>query len=74
MRYRWWIKQVIQHNVNMQHRFTATRGLLANVTARFGISNLFDEEPPIADESRGYQGGTVSAKGRSYYLEISKKL
>ncbi len=58
----------------MQHRFTATRGLLANVTARFGISNLFDEEPPIADESRGYQGGTVSAKGRSYYLEISKKL
>lgn len=74
VRYRWWIKQVIQHNVNMQHRFTATRGLLANVTARFGISNLFDEEPPIADESRGYQGGTVSAKGRSYYLEISKKL
>jgi hypothetical protein len=30
--------------------------------------------PPIADESRGKQGGTVSAKGRTFYVEISKKL
>jgi hypothetical protein len=27
----------------------------------------------MADESRGYQGGTVSAKGRSYYLEVTKR-
>ncbi len=74
VRYRWWIKEVIQHSFNVQHRFTAKQGLLARVTAKFGVSNVFDEEPPIADESRGYQGGTVSAKGRSYYLEISKKL
>jgi outer membrane receptor protein involved in Fe transport len=74
VRYRWWIQEVIQHNAYVQHRFTARRGVLANVSARFGVTNVFDEEPPVADESRGYQGGTVSAKGRSFYLEVSKKL
>jgi iron complex outermembrane receptor protein len=73
VRYRWWIEDVIQHNVYLQHRFGRQRNLLRNITARFGVTNLFDEEPPIADESRGYQGGTVSAKGRGYYLEITKK-
>jgi iron complex outermembrane receptor protein len=73
VRYRWWIEDVIQHNVYLQHRFGRQNNLLRNITARFGVTNIFDEEPPIADESRGYQGGTVSAKGRSYYLEISKK-
>jgi len=74
VRYRWWIEEVIQQNVYMQHRFGKQKGFLRDVTARFGVTNVFDEEPPVADESRGYQGGTVSAKGRSFYLEISKKL
>ena len=73
VRYRWWIEDVIQHNVYLQHRFGRQKNLLRNITARFGVTNVFDEEPPIADESRGYQGGTVSARGRTYYLEISKK-
>lgn len=74
VRYRWWIEEVIQHNFYVQHRFDSKRGLLSNVSTRLGVTNAFDEEPPIADESRGYQGGTVSAKGRSVYLQVSKKL
>ena len=74
VRYRWWIEDVIQQNVYVQHRFGKKKNFLRDVTARFGVTNLTDEEPPLADESRGYQGGTVSAKGRTFYLEISKKL
>ncbi len=74
VRYRWWIEDVIQHNAYVQHRFGKQHGILRNVTVRAGVTNVFDEEPPIADESRGYQGGTVSAKGRALYLQISKKL
>ena len=68
------IEDVIQQNVYVQHRFGKKQNFLRDVTARFGVTNLMDTEPPIADESRGYQGGTVSAKGRTFYLEISKKL
>jgi iron complex outermembrane recepter protein len=73
VRYRWWIDEVIQQNAHVRYRFSRRNGLFSGVTARFGITNLTDEEPPIADESRGYQGGTVSAKGRSYYLEVTKR-
>ena len=73
VRYRWWIDDVIQQNAHVRYRFPVRNGLLSGVTARFGVTNLTDEEPPIADESRGYQGGTVSAKGRSYYLEVTKR-
>lgn len=74
VRYRWWIEDVIQQNVYVQHRFGKKKNFLRDVTARFGVTNLTNEEPPLADESRGYQGGTVSAKGRTVYLKISKKL
>jgi len=74
VRYRWWIEDVIQHSAHLQHTFgRRSNKFIRGVTARFGVSNIFDEEPPIADESRGYQGGTVSAKGRAYYLELSRK-
>lgn len=73
VRYRWWIEDVIQQNAYVQYRFGKANDIYSNVDIRFGVTNLTDEEPPIADESRGYQGGTVSAKGRSFYLEVSKK-
>ncbi|MCM2274476.1 MAG: TonB-dependent receptor [Candidatus Didemnitutus sp.] len=74
VRYRWWIEDTWQHNVYLQHRFGRQKDIHNNVTVRFGITNVFDEEPPLADESRGYQGGTVSAKGRTFYIDITKKL
>jgi iron complex outermembrane receptor protein len=73
VRYRWWIDEVVQQSAYVEHRFGRDSDFIKNLTVRVGITNLTDEEPPIADESRGYQGGTVSAKGRSYYMEVSKK-
>ena len=73
VRYRYWMEETFQHSTYLQHRFSRRGGLLKGVTARFGVTNVFDEAPPVADDSRGFQGGTVSSKGRGYYLEVSKK-
>lgn len=74
VRYRWWIEETIQHNVYVEHRFGGKKdNLLKDVTFRVGVTNLFDKAPSLADESRGYQGGTVSAKGRSFYGTLTKR-
>jgi outer membrane receptor protein involved in Fe transport len=74
IRYRWWIEETIQHNAYVEHRFGGSKdNLLKDVTLRLGVTNVFDEEPSLADESRGYQGGTISAKGRSFYGVVTKR-
>ena len=73
VRYRWWVEDAVLQNAYVEYRFGRDSDIIKNVNLRLGVTNLTDEEPPIADESRGYQGGTISAKGRSFYLEVSKK-
>lgn len=40
---------------------------------KFGFNNLFNEDPPIADESYGFFGELHSARGRQFSFEIQKK-
>ena len=35
---------------------------------RFAINNLFNEDPPLADESFGYLGSLHSSRGRFVYV------
>ena len=39
---------------------------------RFGINNIFDEDPPIADESYGYYGSLHSGRGRQFSIDLRK--
>ena len=39
---------------------------------RFGINNLLNEAPPIADESYGYYGSLHSGRGRQFSIDIRK--
>ena len=39
---------------------------------RFGINNIFNEAPPIADESFGFYGSLHSARGRQFSVDIRK--
>lgn len=39
---------------------------------RFGVNNIFDEDPPIADESYGYYGSLHSARGRQFTFDLRK--
>lgn len=47
-------------------------GPLDGLRLRFGINNIFDEDPPIADESFGYYGSIHNARGRQFSLDIRK--
>lgn len=49
-------------------RFPVTRDI--DATLRLTVNNLFDEEPPLADESLGYFVGLHDAVGRSYNLSF----
>lgn len=40
---------------------------------RFGVNNLFDKDPPIADESFGYYGAIHSARGRQFSVDLRKE-
>lgn len=40
---------------------------------RFGVNNIFDEDPPLADESFGYYGSLHSGRGRQFSFDIRKE-
>ncbi|WOE75893.1 TonB-dependent receptor domain-containing protein [Alterisphingorhabdus coralli] len=40
---------------------------------RFGINNIFNEAPPIADESFGFYGSLHNARGRQFSFDIRKE-
>ncbi len=46
--------------------------VLDGTRLRFGINNLFDEAPPLADESFGYYGSIHSARGRQFSIDIRR--
>lgn len=39
---------------------------------RFAINNLFDEDPPLADETYGYFSELHTARGRVFHVELRK--
>ena len=60
--------------VNLSAGYTFKgRGPLSDTRIRIGANNLFDRDPPIADESYGYYGAEHSGKGRTLFAEIRKK-
>jgi len=49
-------------------------GLLEDVRLRFGVRNVGDKKPPIADQfARGYFVGLHSNRGRYWYGSVRKK-
>lgn len=49
-------------------RFGIVDGLSTRI--RFGINNLTDEPPPLADQSRGYFTSVHSVRGREFYMTV----
>ncbi|MBY9068118.1 TonB-dependent receptor [Hyphomonas sp. WL0036] len=48
-------------------------GLLANSRIRIGARNLFDKDPPLADETFGYMGSLYPATPRYLYVSVQKE-
>ena len=40
---------------------------------RFGVNNIFNEDPPLADESYGFYGSLHSARGRQFSIDLRKE-
>ncbi len=49
------------------------KSLMDKTKVTFGIRNLSDKKPPIADETFGYNSSVHSSLGRYFYLNINKK-
>lgn len=59
-------------NVYLDYRFKGD-GYLSDSKLRFGIRNIADEEPPLADElAHGYFGSLHSNRGRYLYMNFNK--
>lgn len=55
-------------NLFADYNFKGT--YLGDTRLRLGVRNLFDNQPPLADETFGYRGSLYSAKGRYLYINI----
>ena len=59
-------------NVYADYRF-ADDSALDGTKIRFGVRNIGDEEPPVADElAHGYFGALHSNRGRYFYMSVRK--
>lgn len=77
VRYRYIVHDSISYNANVNYAFQARReSWLANTSVRVGVVNLFDAIPPLSSAQRGYDGTIYNtlARGRTYSLQITKKL
>jgi hypothetical protein len=73
-RYLYRVKPAINHNAWISYRFEkGSRAWLRGVTVRCGVNNVFDTEPPLADEQYGYFTGSANARGRTFTFDLSRK-
>lgn len=59
--------------VNLFGEYNIEDGPLGDTRVRAGVRNLFDNEPPLADETFGYIGRLHSPIGRYLYINVSKE-
>ncbi|WP_146739695.1 TonB-dependent receptor, partial [Hyphomonas pacifica] len=59
-------------NLYAQYSFEQ-EGLFGNSRIRVGARNLFDQAPPLADETYGYRGSLYPATPRYLYVSVQKE-
>ena len=56
-------------NASLDYRFAG--GFLDGSRLRLGINNVFDEDPPLADEALGFFGSLHSNRGRYVFVDYA---
>jgi outer membrane receptor protein involved in Fe transport len=59
--------------VNLYGQYNVSGGLVGDGHIRVGVRNLFNNKPPLADETFGYRGSLASPIGRYLYVNVSKE-
>jgi outer membrane receptor protein involved in Fe transport len=63
-----------QFVTNLSVSYTIKNDTALNGTRlRFAINNLFDKDPPLADETYGFFSELYTARGRVFHVELRKK-
>ena len=57
--------------VNIYGDYIFETGATTETSVRIGIRNLFDEDPPLADEAFGYEGSLHSWMGQYVYANVN---
>ncbi|MES2692390.1 MAG: TonB-dependent receptor [Verrucomicrobiota bacterium] len=74
LRYYLRVEPLVTHNAYVAYRFTRTsRPWLRDLSVRFGVNNVFDTWPPLADTAEAFQVGTADPRGRQFSLEVSRR-
>jgi iron complex outermembrane recepter protein len=74
--YRYVVHDSKSYNVFLSYRVQSDNRWIRNTSFRLGVNNVFNAEPPLSADSRGYEPSlyNVLARGRTYSLQITKKL
>lgn len=74
--YRYVVHDTNAYNVFGSYRVSSQNRWLRDTSFRLGVNNLFNLKPPLSADSRGYEVGVynVIARGRTYSLQVTKKL
>ena len=75
--YRYRVGDSMSYNASLSYRIrNAGFDWLKDTTVRVGVVNLFDAQPPLSSDSRGYDPSVYNlmARGQSWSVQISKKL
>ncbi|MBL9188240.1 MAG: TonB-dependent receptor [Opitutaceae bacterium] len=77
VRYRYINSDSITYNTYVTYNHRGSKdGWLSNTSVRFGLVNLFNKEPPLNSDSRGYDTAVYApmARGRTWSVQLTKKL
>lgn len=74
-RYRYLVTAYATHSAYLNYAFPRKRGSpLDDTSVRFRVNNVFDSEPPLADEDSGYRRGAgTNPRGRVFEAQVSKR-
>lgn len=74
--YRYIVHDTNSCNAFLGYRVSARNRWLRDTNLRLGVNNLFNRTPPLAADSRGYNVSVynIMARGRTYSLQLSRKL
>ncbi len=59
--------------VGLYGQYAFDEGTLDGSVVKVGVRNIFDEDPPLFDNSAGYSSSLHSNRGRYWYFDVSKK-
>jgi len=66
------VNEWVQMNAYLEYVFDR-RDALDGLRVRLGSNNILDAQPPLADETNGYDAAYHSIRGRQVYVDVRKR-